>query len=71
MRVQVQLGADVVPVGEAALLDPGHVPHQVRAVLLHELLQRVLDLVRDEVDLGQHGERHAVQLLFLEAEGEI
>lgn len=68
MGVQVQLRADVVPVGEAALLDPRDVSHQVRAVLLHVLLQGVLDLVGNVVDLGQDGECDAVELKYKKAE---
>ena len=45
MRIQVQVGANVVPVGEAALLHAGHEAHQVGALGGHEVTETVDNLL--------------------------
>lgn len=62
VRVQVQGGADLFPVGEAALLHAVHMADEVGARLRHVVAQGIADLLVDEVDLGEVGERHHVKL---------
>lgn len=62
MGVQIELGADLLPVGEAALLDARHMADQIRAVLGHVVAQRQRHLLGDEVDLRQDAEGDNVQL---------
>lgn len=62
MGVHVEGRADLVPVGEAALLHPRAVANQIRAVLLHVVAEGERDLLVDVQNLSQVREGDNIEL---------
>jgi len=61
VRIEVQLRADLVPVGEALVLHAGHVANQVGALLGHVVAQRIRNVLGQIVELREDREGHHIQ----------
>lgn len=62
MSIQIELGADFVPVWEASFLDSRYVAEQIWARFGDVISQREINILRDESELRQNSERDNVQL---------
>lgn len=61
MRIEVQLRADLVPVGEALVLHARDMTNQVGALLGHVVAQRICDVLGEIVELREDRKRHNIQ----------
>lgn len=70
VRIEVQLRADLIPVGEALVLHARNVANQVGALLGHVVAQRIRNVLGQIVELREHRKGHHIQSGGLVAEEE-
>lgn len=70
MRIQIQLCADLIPVGEALVLHARHVANQIGTLLGHVIAQRIRNILGQIMQLRQHRKCDHIQSGWLVAKEE-